>query len=168
MPPVFLLEVTFVSVNRPVTNESLTSKVTPLAFDVLMVELIMPQTAPPALMVLHVGPVKLLKPLVAMPAVMAHAGVTAVELKFPLLCARAMPAAKATIKPTPEDPNPTLCIAFLLCRMSASAAIPGSATPEETLSPRTPRSWSAEVRVPRTERVRWPTPGSRLHFDPFI
>src|SRR6266581_4192853 len=148
MSPVFLLEVTFVSVKRPVTNEGLTSKVTPLAFDVLMVELIMPQTAPPALMVLHVGPVKLLKPLVAMPAVMAHAGVTAVELKLPLLCARAMPAAHATMNPTTEDTNPNLRISFLLCRMPESASSTVSATPDENLSPRTPRSSGAEVLWP--------------------
>jgi hypothetical protein len=105
MPLVFLLDVTLVSVNRPVTNDGVTFNVTPLPLEVLMEELIKPQNEPVAGVdppTVQVGPFRLLTPVVAWPVAIAHDGVTAVELKLPLLCARASPDPNTAIRAASE------------------------------------------------------------------
>jgi hypothetical protein len=83
------VESRLVLVKSPVTNEGVTFSVTPLPLDVLIVELIKPQGDPGGVELVgagHVGPV-----MTPLPESIAHAGVTAVELKLPLDWAKASP-----------------------------------------------------------------------------
>jgi hypothetical protein len=96
MPLEFLfVESRLVLVKSPVTNEGVTFSVTPLPLDVLIVEVIKPQGDPGGVELVGVGQVgPVMTPL---PESMAHAGVTAVELKLPVDWAKASPEPRTAI-----------------------------------------------------------------------
>ena len=76
--------------------------------------------------VLHVGPVKLLTPVVAWPVAIAHAGVTAVELKLPLDWAKTRPDPSVATANTAVNLFITCYILpFSLVRLNALATTNG-------------------------------------------